>query len=80
MNSIYQLAVVIGCSAVAASGSWLLKETPERIEFRCDSSLLKEDEICLGDVPEDVLWIDARSRKEWQENGSRFHFMEHGSK
>jgi rhodanese-related sulfurtransferase len=32
---------------------------------------LKPDEICLEQVPTDsaILWVDARSRADWQRNG-----------
>ncbi len=72
MNSLTQLSVVIGLSVAAAGATWLANGRPLASEpkiVRCDRSLLKEGEICLKDVPENVLWIDARSREEWTENG-----------
>lgn len=69
MNAAAQLAVIGVISVVAAGGSWLMKGPPEVVVFKCDSALLRKDEICLGDVKGNVLWVDARSRSEWKENG-----------
>lgn len=72
MNTVVQFATVIGFSLAAAGATWLANGSPVVIkpkEVSCDRSLLKDNEICLDDVPENVLWIDARSRSEWEENG-----------
>jgi len=68
MNSIVQLAAVVGISALGAGGTFLVKGAPNRI-LVCDPATLKPDEICLDQVVEPVLWIDARLRREWQTNG-----------
>jgi rhodanese-related sulfurtransferase len=69
MNAAAQLAVIGVISVAAAGGSWLIKGPPEVVAFKCDPALLRKDEICLGDVEGNVLWVDARSRSEWEENG-----------
>lgn len=69
MNAAAQLAVIGVISVAAAGGSWLMKGLPEVVAFKCDPALLRTDEICLGDVKGNVLWVDARSRSEWRENG-----------
>lgn len=72
MNACAQFAAVAGLSLVAAGATWFAKGKPSVPEAKvvvCDSTLIKEDEICLADVPNDVLWIDARPRAEWKENG-----------
>lgn len=70
MNSLAQFAVVTAVSLAAAGGSWLLREPPEeKPVFVCDPSKIRADEICLADVKGNVLWVDARSRAEWKENG-----------
>ncbi len=72
MNALAQFSVVAGLSFAAAGATWLSKGRPllpEPKVFKCDSSLLEDDEICLADVPKNVLWIDARPRNEWEENG-----------
>lgn len=72
MNAVAQFVAVGGLSLAAAGVTWLAKgrpSVPEPKVVECDSSLLKDDEICLADVPQDVLWIDARPRSEWEENG-----------
>lgn len=57
-------------SAVAAGMTWALKGPPATDNWiECDPSNIKEDEICFSDVEGNVLWVDARLRSEWQENG-----------
>ncbi len=70
MNSLGQLAAIGFISGAAALGTYLVKGPPER-QFVCDPATLKSDEICLQQIPPDakILWIDARSRKDWQETG-----------
>ncbi len=72
MNAFTQFTVVAGLSLVAAGATWLVKGRPiipVAIVVVCDKNLIKKDEICLADVPENVLWVDARPRSEWEENG-----------
>jgi rhodanese-related sulfurtransferase len=70
MNSLAQFVAVGGISLAAAGGSWLLREPPvEKPALVCDPAKLRDDEICLADVKGKVLWVDARSRSEWQANG-----------
>lgn len=70
MNSISQLVVIGAISSVAAGGSWYLRDEPAMPEpFVCDPEVIAEDEICLADVTEGALWVDARSRSEWEKNG-----------
>lgn len=69
-NPLVQLAAVIVISAVAAGLTWAIKGPPEEAPVvKCESKLLKDGEICLADVTGNVLWVDARSRKEWEKNG-----------
>lgn len=72
MNALAQFTAVAGLSLAAAGATWLAKGRPAFPEPKvtvCDKALIKDDEICPADVPEDVLWIDARPRPEWMENG-----------
>ncbi len=69
MNPAAQLAVIGVISVAAAGGSWLMKGPPKEVVFKCDPKLIRKDEICLGDVNGNVLWVDARSRSEWKKNG-----------
>ena len=70
MNALAQFGVIAGLSFAAAGGSWLLKGPPgEKTAFPCDRDKIRQDEICLADVTGNVLWVDGRSRAEWQENG-----------
>lgn len=70
MTAIEQLAAIATISLAAAGGTYLVKGPPARV-IACDISSLKPDEVCLQQIPPEakVLWIDARSRKEWQKNG-----------
>ncbi len=70
MNVFGQLAAISLVSAAAAGGTFLLKGPPARV-LACDPASLKPDEICLQQIAPDepVLWVDARSRKEWEKNG-----------
>jgi rhodanese-related sulfurtransferase len=70
MNTPAQFVAVGAISLAAAGGSWLLRKPPvEKPAFVCDHAKLRDDEICLADVKGNVLWVDARSRSEWMENG-----------
>ena len=70
MKIFAQLMVIGLISCIAAGGSWLLRDEPEVSKpFACDPDAIAEDQICLADVPEGVLWIDARPRAEWEKNG-----------
>jgi hypothetical protein len=68
MNTARQLFLIIVITAVAALVTWRIHGPPQRIPF-CDPASLKPDEICLADVPANVLWVDARSRADWMRNG-----------
>lgn len=70
MNSVSQLALVVAISLAAAGGTFLIKGAPGRA-FVCDPASLKADEVCLQQIPEDakVLWVDARSRAQWEKSG-----------
>ncbi|MGJ8643165.1 MAG: rhodanese-like domain-containing protein [Luteolibacter sp.] len=70
MKMVKQLVLIGILSSIAAAGSWYLREEPETPKpFVCDPAAIAEDEICLADVTEGALWVDARSRSEWEENG-----------
>lgn len=68
MNAAAQLAAVLGLSAMVAGGTYLVKGPPVRVVL-CDPATLKPGEICLEQVVEPVVWIDARPRKDWVANG-----------
>jgi rhodanese-related sulfurtransferase len=71
MNPALQLVIVISISASAACVTWLVKDpsSPTTSATRCDPNAIKADEICFDQVSGNVLWIDARSRNEWEKNG-----------
>ena len=70
MKWLLQLTAIVGISAAAAGLTWLLKGPPlEPTVEKCDPALLEKDQICLADITGNVLWVDARPRSEWQENG-----------
>ncbi len=69
MKSVYQIAILIAISASAASTTWLVNDPHSKTIAHCDPASLKPDEICFDQVTGNVLWVDARSRAEWQKNG-----------
>jgi rhodanese-related sulfurtransferase len=71
MKSVFQIAILFAISASAASITWLLRDTDTKLTPvpHCDPASLKSDEICFDQASGNVLWVDARSRKEWQEDG-----------
>jgi rhodanese-related sulfurtransferase len=71
MKSVFQIAILIAVASSAASITWLLRDTDTKLTPvpHCDPASLKPDEICFDQVSGNVLWVDARSRKEWQEDG-----------
>ncbi len=70
MNPWGQLALIAAISLAAAGGTFLIKGPPNRL-FRCDPATLKPDQICLDAISAeaDVLWVDARRRSDWEQNG-----------
>lgn len=70
MSVFRQLVVISAVAMVAAGATWLVKGPPLR-KFVCDPATVKADEVCLQQIPEnaEVVWVDARSRAEWQKNG-----------
>ncbi|MEI7911623.1 MAG: rhodanese-like domain-containing protein [Verrucomicrobiota bacterium] len=72
MNAAAQLAAVLTLSLAAAGTTYWIKGPPDRM-VHCDPATLKPDEVCLERVMNEwhgrVLWVDARSRDDWQRNG-----------
>jgi rhodanese-related sulfurtransferase len=70
MSALGQLVTIICVSMFAAGGTYLLKGPPRRM-FICDLATLKPGEVCLQQVPANtnVLWVDARLRKDWEKTG-----------
>lgn len=70
MNAIGQMAALAAIAGAAAFGTWLVKGPPQR-SIACDPKALKADEICLQTIPKniDIVWVDARPRKDWKQNG-----------
>lgn len=70
MNAIAQLAIIVSVACAAAGGTWFIKGPPTRA-IVCDPANLKSDEVCLSQIPADVvvLWVDARPRADWLRNG-----------
>lgn len=67
----FQIAIIIVISGMAAGVSWLSKkpETENPPAVICDPTKIKADEICFDQISGNVLWVDARSRDEWETNG-----------
>jgi rhodanese-related sulfurtransferase len=70
MNAILQVTLIAVASFAAAGATWLAKGPPNRA-FVCDPAMLKPGEICLQQVADQsgILWVDARSRKDWEASG-----------
>lgn len=70
MNAPGQLLAISFISLAAAGGTYLIKGPPGRA-FVCDPATLKPDEVCLEQIAPDakILWVDARSRKDWEKSG-----------
>jgi len=68
-KTLLQTSAILGLSVMAALiSAWTVGKPAAET---CDPSALQPGEICLQDVPTDkpVVWIDARSRSDWQQNG-----------
>jgi len=65
-----QIAVIATVALAAAGITWSVKGPPNR-KLLCDTTTLKADEVCLQQIPErmEVVWVDARPRKDWEKNG-----------
>jgi len=65
-----ELTIIILLSVLSAGAVWLVRGVPTRA-IVCDPAKLAADEVCLEqlDNASPLLWIDARSREEWQRNG-----------
>ncbi|NJM37362.1 MAG: rhodanese-like domain-containing protein [Akkermansiaceae bacterium] len=70
MNAFGQLVAITFVSGAAVAGTYLLKGGPER-KLTCNPAAIKKDEICIQQILADakVLWVDARSRKDWERDG-----------
>lgn len=73
MKSFFLSCVVItALSCAAGFVTWKVVGLPDR-SVSCDPSLLEEHFVCLSTVrswpAESILWVDARSREEWEGNG-----------
>jgi rhodanese-related sulfurtransferase len=70
MNALGQLSAIALISLTAAGGTFWIKGPPAR-KLTCDPATLKTGEVCLEQIsPEPkILWVDARSRKDWEKSG-----------
>ena len=68
MKPFIQAAAITAIALVLAAVTWWIKGPPEK---GCDPASLKPGEICIQSIPtdRDVVWIDARSRTDWQRDG-----------
>ena len=72
MNGFAQFGLIAAICIGAAGGTWLVNGRPMALPkklVQCDPRKLSADEVCLADVPKNVLWIDARTKAEWNQNG-----------
>ena len=71
-RTLSQLLVIAGLVVAATLLTWLMKGTPDRT-VPCGPASLKPGEVCLETVLKDwnndVVWIDARRRVDWEKDG-----------
>ncbi|MDX1680038.1 MAG: rhodanese-like domain-containing protein [Akkermansiaceae bacterium] len=70
-NAPLQALTIGALSLVAAAITWAVVDPPEPEKTSCDPATIPDGEICLQSIDDEqgVLWVDARSRKEWERNG-----------
>lgn len=72
MKVVSQVAGILLLSCVAAAVTYFYRGAPER-GVVCDPAAMKPDELCLETVLDElegnVLWIDARMRRDWERDG-----------
>ena len=71
-RTLSQLLLIAGLVTAAFLATLMMKGTPDRT-VPCDAAILKPGEICLETVLKDwradVVWIDARRRVDWENDG-----------
>lgn len=69
---VLSVVVVTLLSAMASFVTYKVVGPPDRT-VRCDQESLPEHFVCLATVrswpADEVMWVDARSKGEWQKNG-----------
>ena len=69
----WQIALLIGISAIAAVITHSVRPPVVVAPLACDPATLAADEICLqtviGEWGNDCVWIDARRRVDWEKDG-----------
>lgn len=60
MTSSVQVAIFLGIAAVGASAHWLVQGRPVSAALAAEETPLQPGEVRLEDVPDGVLWVDAR--------------------
>ena len=72
MRTLYQMFAIAGVVVLASLATWKIKGPPLR-EVPCNSLQLLEHEVCLETVMQqwhnDVIWVDARRRSDWEKDG-----------
>lgn len=70
MNAVAQASSILILVGIFAGGTWVIRGAPER-QVVCDPAELGDQEVCLEQLrgQTGVLWIDARSRSDWEVDG-----------
>ncbi len=72
MKPLFQALGIVLLALAAAGVTYRIKGPPNRA-VPCDPAALKADEVCLARVLDEwhgtVLWVDARTRADWQRDG-----------
>jgi rhodanese-related sulfurtransferase len=72
VKSFYHFCGIGVLTLVAAFSTWFIKGTLVR-ELICKVSEISPEEVCLNTVLEDwkndVIWVDARRKEDWEQDG-----------
>lgn len=72
MNTVLQIVAISALALAGAGITWRVAGPPDR-SVPCDPAAIPAGEVCLttvtGEWGGEVLWLDARSRAEWQRDG-----------
>ena len=73
MNPLRQAALIISFAVIAAAAHHQFSPKSKPIP-PCDAQSIQSDEVCLSSLTNpqnnpDVLWIDARPRRDWLRDG-----------
>lgn len=73
MKTVRQICSIFLATALLGGVTYFIKGKPLPKVVACDPAAMSAEELCLqtvlNDLHTDVMWVDARSREDWQRNG-----------